>query len=217
MSRANVRVRTSWWLALILPIALAIAPARGASDAVAPVKIGILPFLDASGSMSADTAAAIGRLVQAEMSHSAPNLSGKVIAIGGSTKLEEMDAEKAVALAKAADVDVVILGTVLDAKSEESSKTGWLPPIAGQSVNVSVRSVKASVTLQGDLYRVSDGNKVTSLRVPGSHSDNKFSGGAYTTLGAWDGNSSAFLESPLGKALQAAIEAMVKKIAATKM
>jgi hypothetical protein len=73
-----------------------------------------------------------------------------------------------------------------------------------------------TVMLQGDLYRVSDGGKITSLRVPGSHSDNKFGGAVYTNIGSWDGHSSVFLDSPLGKALQQAVTELVKKTAATK-
>ena len=189
---------------------------RAQKSGTEPTKVGILPFLDASGQMSSNTAAAIGRLVQAEMSHSATNLNGKVLTLDPPAKLEDLDGERAVALGKAAKVDVVMLGTVIEAKSEESNKSGWLPPIAGQSVGVNVRSVKASVTLQGDLYRIDTGERAASLRVPGSHSDNKFGGAVYTSLGSWDGNSSVFLDSPLGKALQQAIEGLVKKTSTTK-
>ncbi|HUL75376.1 MAG TPA: CsgG/HfaB family protein [Vicinamibacterales bacterium] len=202
-------------------VAFAVRPlglAAGApQNSAQTVTIGILPFLDASGAMNRDTAAAIGRLVQAEMSHSAPGLNGKVLTLDATVKLEDLDGEKAVDLGKAAKVDVVLLGTVLEASSSESSKGGWLPSIAGQSASVNVRSVKAKVTLQGDLYRVPAGGRIASLRVPGSHSDNKFGGGVYTNLGAWDGNSTVFLDSPLGKALQQAVADLVKKIAATKM
>jgi hypothetical protein len=203
--------RKLWLLAFALAIPILVI------GQAPPVKIGVLPFLDASGAMHGDTAAALSRLVQAEMSHSAPNLSAKVIALDSATKLEDLDQEKAVQIAKSANVDVVLLGTVLEAKSSESTKGGWLPSIAGQAANVQVRSVKANVTLQGDLYRVADSGKIASLRVPGSHSDNKFGGGVYTNLGAWDGHSSVFLDSPLGKALQKAVTDLVKKISTTKM
>jgi hypothetical protein len=221
MRHSLLRTSSLGLLVVALAVAFVARPPRLAAAAsqggAQGVKIGILPFLDASGAMSRDTAAAVSRLVQAEMSHSAPNLNGTVLTLDGSTRLEDLDGEKAVDVAKAAKVDVVILGTVLEAKSSESTKGGWLPSIAGQSASVNVRSVKANVTLQGDLYRVADGGRITSLRVPGSHSDNKFGGGVYTNLGAWDGHSSVFLDSPLGKALQAAVTDLVKKIAATKL
>ena len=203
--------RRTWLLAIALAIPVLVA------GQAQPVKIGILPFLDASGAMHGDTAAAISRLVQAEVSHSAPTLSAKVLTLDASTPLESLDQEKAVQIAKAANVDVVLLGTVLEAKSSESTKGGWLPSVAGQSASVQMRSVKANVMLQGDLYRVTDSGKIASLRVPGSHSDNKFGGGVYTNLGAWDGRSSVFLDSPLGKALQKAVTDLVKKISTTKM
>ncbi len=203
---------------ILLVIALACSAALVIqASPVQSTKIGILPFLDASGAMQGDTAAALSRLVQAEMSHSAPSLSAKVLTLDSSTKLADLDQDKAVQIAKGANVDVVLLGTVLEAKASESTKGGWLPSIAGQSASVQVRSVKANVTLQGDLYRISDGGKIASLRVPGSHTDNKFGGGVYTNLGAWDGHSSVFLDSPLGKALQKAVTDLVKKTAQTKM
>ncbi len=198
-------------------VASTLATTHAQKAAPAPVKIGILPFLDASGAMSSDTAAAVGRLVQAEMSHSAPNLNGKMLTLPSGTNLTDLDGEKAVAIAKGAGVDVVLLGTVLDAKSEESSKGGYLPSIAGQTVGMSVRSVKANVTLQTDLYRTGTGERITSLRVPGSHSDSHFGGSVYTNLGSWDGNASTFLDSPLGKALEQAVAAAVKKISTTKL
>ena len=203
--------RQPWLLAVALAIPVLVA------GQAQPTKIGILPFLDASGAMRGDTAAAVSRLVQAEVSHSAPSLSAKVLTLDASTKLEDLDGEKAVEIAKAGKVDVVLLGTVLEAKSSESTKGGWLPSIAGQSASVQVRSVKGSVTLQGDLYRVADGGKIASLRVPGGHTDNKFGGAVYTNLGSWDGHSSVFLDSPLGKALQQAVTDLVKKISTTKM
>jgi Curli production assembly/transport component CsgG len=198
-------------------VASTLATAHAERPALAPVKIGILPFLDASGAMSSDTAAGVARLVQAEMTHSTPNLTGKVLTLPAGTNLTDLDGEKAVTLGKTGGVDVVLLGTVLDAKSEESTKGGFLPAIAGQSVGVNVRSVKASVTLQADLYRIAGGDRITSLRVPGSHSDSKFGGSVYTGLGSWDGNSSVFLDSPLGKALQQAVAGIVKKISTTKV
>lgn len=204
-------IRKPWLIAIALAIPVLV------SAQAQPVKIGILPFLDASGAMRGDTAGALSRLVQAEMSHSAPTLSAKVVTLDASTKLESLDGEKAVEIAKAANVDVVLLGTVLEAKSSESTKGGWLPSIAGQSASVQMRSVKANVMLQGDLYRIADGGKIASLRVPGSHSDNKFGGAVYTNLGSWDGHSSVFLDSPLGKALQQAVTDLVKKIATTKI
>jgi hypothetical protein len=178
------------------------------------VKIGILPFADASGSGNRTVADGIGRFVRSEITHTCPNLVARFIALNGSTISENLDEEKAVDLGKASRVDVVLLGTVLEAKSQESTKGGWLPSIRGQSGSLRLRSIKANVIVQADLYRVSTGQRITSLRVNGSHSDNKFGGTVYTTLGSWDGGSNgAFMDSPLGKALQDVVNKLVKEVA----
>jgi len=115
-------------------------------------------------------------------------------------------------------VDLVFLGTVLEAKSEQSNKGGWVPSIGGQSASVNLHHVKATVTLQGDLYDVASGKLIFSDRVTESDSNSKVGTTAYTQFGAWGNDSySAFLESPLGKALQKALADMTKKVAAAKV
>jgi hypothetical protein len=180
----------------------------------ATIKIGVLPFADATGTSNGNISNGIGRLVQSQITHAYPNLIARVLTLNGSIAVENLDDEKAVELGKAAHVDVVLLGTVLDAKSQESSKGGWLPSVMGQSGSVHLRSIKATVILQADLYRVSTGERITSLRVNGNHTDNKFQGTAYTSLGSWDGGSNGvFMDSPLGKALQDVVEKLVKEVA----
>ncbi len=71
------------------------------------------------------------------------------------------------------------------------------------------------MTLQGELYDIATGARIFSVRVTGKDSDNAFSGTAYASFGSVgnDGYSS-FLQSPLGKVLQAAVTEMTKKVAA---
>jgi hypothetical protein len=178
------------------------------------VKIGILPFADASGTNNRSVAEGIGRLVQSQITHEYPNMVARVLTLNGSSTLENFDDEKAVKIGKASRVDVVLLGTVLEAKSQESTKGGWLPSIRGQSGSLRLRSIKANVILQADLYRVATGQRIASLRVNGKHTDNKFHGTAYTSLGSWDGGSKGvFMDSPLGKALQDVVHKLVKGVA----
>ena len=92
--------------------------------------------------------------------------------------------EKAAQLGKDAHVDIVLLGTVLEATSEESSKSGWTPSIAGQSVGGNVRRAKGKVTLQGDLIDTSSGKRLASLRVKGEESDTHVGASVYTGLGS---------------------------------
>jgi S1-C subfamily serine protease len=76
-------------------------------------------------------------------------------------------------------LDVVFVGTVLEARVDESTRSGWLPRIRGTALNVGVRSVTANVTLQGELYDVASGEQIASLRSTGKETNNKFSGTAW--------------------------------------
>lgn len=218
---SRLLVRRRWILALTMFGAAAVPAVqtmKAAQSGSAPaVKVGILPFVDATGSGNRSVGADVGRTMQAEMVH-ATNLLPRVLTLDGTSRAEELDGEKAVEIGRSQKVDVVFLGTVLDARSDESNRNAWLPSIKGQSGNVQVRSIKATVALQGELYSVASGKLLASWRVVGKHSDNKFGGTAYTTFGSWGNDGySAFLSSPLGKALQAAIADMVKKVAAERL
>jgi hypothetical protein len=187
------------------------------ADAGETIKLGILPFADATASGNRTAGADVGRTLMAEVVHST-RLVPRMLAADGATKADDLDGDKAVAIGREQHVDLVFVGTVLEASAQESNKSGWIPSIKGQSGNVSIRRVKATVTLQGELYNVASGKRLFSERVTGSNSNNAFGGTAYTTFGAW-GNDSyrTFLDSPLGKALQAALVDMTKKVAAARL
>jgi hypothetical protein len=208
--------------AAIVAIAVMILAGDRPIDAIqaeggSALKVGILPFVDATASGNRAVGADVGRTMQAEIVHSTSMLP-RMLTLEGSMRPEDLDPEKAVDAGRKAKVDVVFVGTVLDATSEESNKGGFIPFIKGQAGQVQVRSIKASVTLQGEVYRIPGGERLASWRVTGKHSDNKFGGTAYTTLGSWGhDNYEAFLTSPLGKALQDAIADLVKKLAAVKV
>jgi hypothetical protein len=175
-------------------------------------KVGILPFADATASGNTQVGLAVGRAVQSEFTHST-NLLARVIALDGSMKPESLDGEKAVQLGRSEGVDLIVMGTVLDAAAEESRRGGWSPRVMGQGGSGHIRSVKAKVTLQGDIYSVATGSRVASLRVTGTHTDRKFGGTVYTSIGHWNANDVSFMNSPLGKALQDAVADLVKKVA----
>ncbi|MCU1383195.1 MAG: hypothetical protein JWL71_1892 [Acidobacteria bacterium] len=182
-------------------------------DPSSALKVGILPFADATASGNRAAGTDVGRTMLSEMVHST-NLQPRMLA---SDKADALDAEKAIALGKEQHVDLVFMGTVLEAKAEESNKSGWIPSIKGQSGNLTVRRMKATVTLQGELYNVATGQRLFSERVTVNNSNNALGGTAYTTFGAWGNDSYRnFLDSPLGKALQSAIAEMTKKVAAAR-
>jgi hypothetical protein len=186
-------------------------PSAGTGHAI---KLGILPFADATASGNRTAGTDVGRTLLSEVLHST-NMQPKMLALDGAAKSDELDPEKAVALGREQHVDLVFMGTVLEAKTAESNKSGWMPSIKGQQANLNVHRVKATVTLQGDLYDVSTGKRIFSDRVGGNSSNNSLGGTAYTTFGSWGNeNYGSFLDSPLGKALQSAISELTKKISA---
>ena len=176
-------------------------------------KVGVLPFVDNTGSGGQETGVALGRAVQAEIAHST-DLVGRVLKLDDGTNSEDLDGQKAVEIARARKVDVVLVGTVLEASSEESDKHVSGPAIFGQHVGGSSRSLKAVVTLQGDLYSVTTGKQLESIRVTGRASETKVGASVSTSLGDLSSGGTSFQSSPIGKALNKAVADLVKKIAA---
>ncbi|MGH7460295.1 MAG: hypothetical protein ACREMA_04615 [Longimicrobiales bacterium] len=190
--------------------AAAAAGQQSSTDA-ASRKIGILPFIDGTSSGSRESGVALSRTLQSALLNGS-ELTARVLTLDAGVRIEELNREQVIDLARRQKLDLVFLGTVLEAATSESSTGGWLPRIQGQQVNVRVRSVKAKVTLQGELYDVATGKTIATLRSTGDHSDNKFGGTLWSSLGYWDVGNSGFLDSPLGKAVQESIANLVKKI-----
>jgi hypothetical protein len=200
------------FLTLLMLGAASIAAAQG----TAAIKVGIFPFTDATASGNHTGGTDVGRTLASEITHSTTMIP-RLLGADESGRASDVDAEKAVAIGREQNVDLVFIGTVLEAKSEDASKRAWIPSIKGQSGNIDIRRVKATVVLQGDLYDVASGVRLWSERVTGTESNNKFGGTAYTRFGSWGNDSYAsFLDSPMGKALQAALANMTKKVAATR-
>ena len=176
-------------------------------------KVGVLPFADDTGSGGEGAAAAMSRAVQAEIAHST-DLEGRVLRLDPGSDASTLDAEQAVATGRAQHVDVVLVGTVLDASADQSEHTVNGPSLGGFHLGGSSQSVKAVVTLQGDLYDTVSGKQIDSIRVTGHASETHVGADVSTTLGDLSTGGSAFDGSPLGKALHVAVGDLVKKIAA---
>ncbi len=221
VSNDHTRRRIYGLLMLVLVTVTSLAGAQAAStqkssDTAHATKLGILPFADATASGNNTAGSDVGRTMLSEVVHST-NLQPRMLATDAGAKADQLDAQKAIALGREQHVDLVFMGTVLEAKTQESNKSGWIPSIKGQSANVTVHRVKATVTLQGELYDVANGQRIFSVRVTGNSANNALGGSTYTTFGAWGSdNYRNFLDSPMGKALQTALADMTKKIAATR-
>ncbi|HXN49117.1 MAG TPA: CsgG/HfaB family protein [Bryobacteraceae bacterium] len=188
-------------------MAVACAYAGAAPD----VKVGVLPFADATASGGAALGESLSRATQAEIVHST-QLEGRVVPLPAGLRTDQLDSEKIVGLGRDNHVDLIVLGTVLDAHAEQSSHSGSGPSIFGQSIGAGLHATKATVTLQADVYDVASGKKLESLRLSGAQSDRKVSGNVYTSLGSVDTSSPAFQTSTLGKAMQKAIADLVKRL-----
>ena len=165
-------------LTVIFPAVAVRLDAQGSSS----YKIGLLPFVDNTGSGGQDLSAALSRAVQAEIAHSS-QLQGRAIALDNGVNPTSIDATKAVQIGQAQNVDVVMLGTVIEATSQQASKAINGPSIGGFHVGGSAQEIKAVVTLQGDLYDVTTGKQIESIRVTGNASQKGIGGDVNTTLG----------------------------------
>ena len=175
----------------------------------AQTTVGILPFFDESGSGSSFAGTSISRSLQAELKEST-SLTPRAL---DPVRPETMDSDRAMVLAREHKLDLVLIGTIVEARTEESTKSGWLPRIQGQQVNLRLRSIKATAKLRGELYDVASGKQIATVRAEGKSSDNKVAGTVWSTIGAWDaGNDAAFRESPLGRAIQAGVEQFVQRM-----
>lgn len=184
-----------------------------ASRAKYQFKVGVLPFVDNTASGGEDLGAALSRAVQAEFTHST-DLEGRVVKPAQGVSATDIDAQKAVAIGRAQNVDVIIVGTLLEANSERSSKGGSGPSIGGFSLGGSANSMKATVTMQADIYDVTTGKKLDSIRVTGTDSQTKVGSDVYTGIGSISTGGDSFNNAPIGKALHKAVADLTKKVAA---
>lgn len=207
MIARSVRPRVARLLAAL--ITLAVMPSMAWSQGAAAVRIGIVPFVDASGSSSRGGGNGSAQVFIDGFAESS-SLVGVVLKADDG---ETIDQERASAIGRAAKVRYVFAGTVLEAATKDGTKGGWLPRIKGQTLQLTMRSVQANVTLQGSLYDVSTGERVLTTTVKGSHTDRSYGGRVWATWGSWDvGDYNAFLESPLGKAYVKAARSMIRQI-----
>lgn len=194
-----------------IALALVVIGAWTGSSPAQTFKIGVLPYADATASGQANIGDSLSRLTQAEIVHST-QLEGRALQITNGLSPQQLDSENIIALGKEQNVDVVVMGTVLDAHAEESAQNTSPRTIFGQSLSANVHSYKATVTLQADLYQVSTGKKLDSFRMAAVQTDKKVGAGAATTLGNLDTSATALQTSTLGKARQKAISDLVKRI-----
>ena len=197
----------------MIVVALVASSAGDAQSQTPPAssRIGILPWVDGTGTGSRSAGVAATQRMIAELS-TGTQLTGVAIEAGGATSV--IDQTRAVALGKEHNADFVFAGTVAEVTTKESSRGGWLPKIKDNSVHLTVRSIEAKTVLEGVLYDVATGERVLSVTTRGTDRDRSYTGRVWSSWGSWDvADDAAFLASPLGKSFLQASREMVKKIA----
>ena len=158
-------------MATLLALSALLLLPLGAGAQSGPLRIGVLPFADNTGSGSGNVAGSVSLAVQAEIAHST-QLMGVVLTLDAGLNPNNLDPTKAIAMGRAQGVDVVMIGTILEATSQSSSGSTNLPSFGGISLGGSKQTTKATVTLQADLYSTSNGQKIDSIRQTGNASQN---------------------------------------------
>jgi curli biogenesis system outer membrane secretion channel CsgG len=196
----NIMIRhCSLILALLLP-GLAMAQ-----------KVGVLPFEDASG-VGPEFGEQVAKFIRSEFLKNRKVTPKFVQYKPKEDEPTSVDLDKAVELGKKNGVDYVVIGTILEADASSSSSGVGGVSILGQSVGSSLRTVTASVTLQGDLISVKEGKLIESFRTSGSKTDHSVGADVSTEWGSVNSDNSSGDNTPNAKALREAVEELVEQM-----
>ena len=190
------------WLLLLLWLVPGMAWAQ---------KIGILPFEDASG-VGREFGEQVAKFIRSEFLKD-KRLVPKFIQYRpkGEDESESVDVEKAIELGKKNGVEYVVIGTILEADASSSSTGLGGISVVGKSVGSSLRTVKAKITIQGDLISVKEEKLIESFRTTGSKTDRSVGADVSTEWGSVNTDSNQD-KTPNAKALREAVEKLVKEI-----
>lgn len=194
----------------IFILALLIAAPLFAQDK----KIGLLPFDDAAG-VGPELCMQVAVYIRSELLKSrklVPKFISPETEEGGDIGASGLvDVEKALELGRAGEVDFVLIGTILEAEAEESDASLGGISLKKASVGTSLRKVKATISIQGDLLSVADGSLVQSFEAKGDKTDARVGADVYTDWADYS-SGSASANTPHAKALREAAASLVKQI-----
>jgi curli biogenesis system outer membrane secretion channel CsgG len=177
-------------------------------------KIGLLPFDDAAG-VGPELGRQVAVYIRSELLKSKKLLPKFLVpdpeegAEGEDAGL--IDVEKALELGRANGVDFVLIGTILEADVEESDSSIGGISFSKGSVGTSLRKVKATISIQGDLLAVADGALVQSCEAKGDKTDSRVGADLSTNWGDYSSGSSSE-NTPNAKAMREAVASLVKQI-----
>jgi hypothetical protein len=189
-------------LALLISLLTGLAPAQ---------KIGVLPFEDAAG-VGPAFGEQVAKFIRSEFLRNKKFLPKFIKYTPGPDESASVDVEKAVALGKKNGVDFVVIGTILEAEATSSSNGVGGISVLGQSLGSSLRTVSATVTIQGDLISVANGQLIQSFRETGSRTDNSVGADVSTEWGNLNSDQNGGGNTPNAQALREAVEKLVGEI-----
>lgn len=181
--------------------------------APAPVRVGILPFdvvsVDGAGPSAS---AALAKLVRIEMIKG-QKLTPVLLTLPPEAT-HPVPSEQAASIGKSAEVGLVLVGTVVDASTSQTShsaNTGGL--LSSVGIGGRIDRSSAEVSLHLDLVDPATGKIVDSFDVKGKASDTGVGMDFSTALGSVDTGGDAWTKTPMGKALSDAARKMNDEVA----
>ena len=174
-------------------------------------KIGILPFEDAAG-VGPAFGEQVAKFIRSEFLKDKKFLPKFIAYKPAGEESSSIDVEKAIELGKKNGVDYVVIGTILEAESNSSSSGLGGIHVLGQSVGSSLRTVSATITIQGDLISIKKGELVESFRESGSKTDPSVGADVSTEWGSLNSDQNSGNNTPNAQALREAVEKLVEEM-----
>lgn len=185
----------------------------GIAAAPAPIRVGILPFdvvsVDGAGPSAS---AALAKLVRIEMIKG-QKLTPVLLTLPPEAA-HPVPSEQAASIGKSAEVGLVLVGTVVDASTSQTShsaNTGGL--LSSVGIGGRIDRSSAEVSLHLDLVDPATGKIVDSFDVKGKASDTGVGMDFSTALGSVDTGGDAWTKTPMGKALSDAARKVNDEVA----
>ena len=178
-------------------------------------KIGVLAFEDAANA-GPELGEQVAKFIRSELLKNKKYIPKFIQYKAEEGESTSIDFEKAVELGKKNGVDYVVIGTILEAEVTKGSAGVGNVTILGQSVGSSLRTVTATLTIQGDLISVETGKLVESYRATGSKTDRSVGADVSTEWGSvtagGEGGGEGGAKTPNAQALREAVEDLVKQL-----
>jgi curli biogenesis system outer membrane secretion channel CsgG len=184
-------------------------------NAADPPRIGVVPF-DVSavdGAGGADAGRVLGTLVRVEMLKN-KQIRPQLIELPTGVR-PPLTTQRAAELGKSAGVDLVLLGTVLEASSSRNNNrasTSRLGGLIGSTVGGSVTRTTAKVSLHAELVESASARSVDTVEVEGSDTDTGIGADLWSTLGNFNLGDDGWQKTPMGKALREAAQKLTSEV-----